>query len=159
MINSRGHHNCKSSQILIFGGYQKVRESCILELLFEAKPFYTILILGRFYLGMKVIICYIDPNSIEIKTSIPLWCQKETIPVQNWYRRTWKKAIDRVLDCDRRCNIPLGAVQDSITSLVSYYNSFRMSKPAHAQRERMCLQMLAAGNPSGNYLQQKKPRA
>ena len=46
------------------------------DLLFGSTPFNTILILGRFDLGMKFLAWYIDPNGIEKKihyTPIPYW--------------------------------------------------------------------------------------
>ena len=36
-------------------------------MLFGLIPFLTILILGRFYLGLKVLECHIDQNDIETK--------------------------------------------------------------------------------------------
>ena len=40
---------------------------CIPELLFGSIPFYTIWILGRFFLGFKVLAWYTYPNGIENK--------------------------------------------------------------------------------------------
>ena len=57
---AHGYQNCSTSQILIFGGYVKVRVA-----LFGSIPFITILILGQFYLGMKVVAWYVGLNGIE----------------------------------------------------------------------------------------------
>ena len=53
------------TQILIFGGYVKVRESLFIRVII----WITRLILGQFCLGMKVLARYIDPNDINIKNS------------------------------------------------------------------------------------------
>ena len=46
-------------------GISRWENLCISTLLFESIPFWTILILGRFHLGMKVLAWYIDMNGIQ----------------------------------------------------------------------------------------------
>ena len=53
-----------------FVGMSRWQYLCISELLVGSIPFQTILIPGRFYLGMKVLAWYIDPNGIENKITI-----------------------------------------------------------------------------------------
>jgi hypothetical protein len=43
---------------------------CIAELIFGSVPFEAILILGSFWLGMKVLAMYIDPNCMENKFNL-----------------------------------------------------------------------------------------
>jgi len=44
--------------------YLKLRESLYHELLLGSMPSHTILILGRFYLGMHVLVWFTNPNDI-----------------------------------------------------------------------------------------------
>ena len=53
---THGYQNLNTSQIMIFGGYVKVR---------EAVCTHSPVILGQFYLGMKVLAWYIDPTGIK----------------------------------------------------------------------------------------------
>ena len=62
--------NCNATHILIFGGYVKMRKSFTPKLLYGSLPFYTILRLGRFNVGMKALAWCIDPNGFENKNTI-----------------------------------------------------------------------------------------
>ena len=67
---TRGIQNCSTSQIMIFGGYVKVQKSLSTRVIIRVDIILNFIILGRFYLGIKVLACYIDVNGIENKNTI-----------------------------------------------------------------------------------------
>ena len=79
---THGYQYCHISQILIFGGYVKVR-SCVYPC-YCLGQYHSPVILGRFYLGVKVLAWYIDPTGIKNKKyyqlPIPYWHQKQQNP-------------------------------------------------------------------------------
>ena len=71
---TRGHQNCNTNPTLIFGGYLKVVESLFTQVIIWLIAFYNILVLGRCYLGIKVLACYVGTNGIENKNmAIDSW--------------------------------------------------------------------------------------
>ena len=77
---TRGYQNYNTSQILIFGGYVKVRESLYTWVIFE--PLWTI-VLGRFCLRITILAWYMDPNGIENKNIVKY-------PYPSGIKKMWK---------------------------------------------------------------------
>ena len=55
---------------MIFGGYVKVQKSLSTRVIIRVDIILNFIILGQFYLGIKVLACYIDVNGIENKNTI-----------------------------------------------------------------------------------------
>lgn len=68
------YQNCNTSQVWIFRGYVKVRESLYTQVIIRANtmriPFKTILILWQFCLGMKIHAWNIEPNDVKNENTI-----------------------------------------------------------------------------------------
>jgi hypothetical protein len=63
--STHGFQNCNTIHTLIFGGYVEVRGSLDIHVIGWVNPFHTILILGSFRLGVKVLTWFLDPNGIK----------------------------------------------------------------------------------------------
>ena len=64
------YQNCNTSQILIFGGYVKVRESSYTRVIIWVNTIPDHIDTRMFCLGMKTLAWYIDPNGIENKYTV-----------------------------------------------------------------------------------------
>ena len=98
-----GHQNCYTSQILIFGGYLKVRESLHTRVTIWVNTISnhidTTAFLPRYqgscmvyrpkwYRNQKyhqIIHTLLVSKNVEPSLSIPKWYQKQMIPVQHWF--------------------------------------------------------------------------
>ena len=79
---TRGYQYCSTSQILIFGGYVKVRKYFYTQVIIWVNTILTILILGWFYRSMRILAWYIDPNGIKNT-------KYREIPIPYWYQIIW----------------------------------------------------------------------
>ena len=62
--------NCNTSQILVFGGYLKVRESLYTQVIIWVKTILNHIYTWAIKLGMRVLAWYIGPNGLKSKYTI-----------------------------------------------------------------------------------------
>ena len=80
-----GYQYYNISQMFILSGYVKVRESFFTWVIGWVKSLWTILILGRFCLGVKTLAWYIDPNGIKCKNIVKNHILLGTKIVKSYY--------------------------------------------------------------------------
>ena len=69
MTFAQWHLHCNMYQILIFGGYVKVREYLYTRIIVWVDAILNHIETSAIYLGMNVLVWYIDPNDVKTKIS------------------------------------------------------------------------------------------